>query len=41
MKTETNDNTDLLMQLEAITDTAIDGILTIDTRGNVCLYYLF
>jgi len=31
----TNDNTDLLMQLEAIIDTAIDGILTIDTRGNV------
>ena len=31
----TNDTTDLLMQLEAIIDTAIDGILTIDTRGNV------
>lgn len=31
----TNENTDLLMQLEAIIDTAIDGILTIDTKGNV------
>jgi len=30
----TNDK-DLLIQLEAIIDTAIDGILTIDTLGNV------
>jgi PAS domain S-box-containing protein len=30
-----NDGTDLLMQLEAIIETAIDGILTIDSRGNV------
>lgn len=29
------DSTDLLIQLEAIIDTAIDGILTIDAEGNV------